>query len=353
MAWTTSTCPRGRHARAQAMLVWLDKHFEVCPKRLRDVSGRAIPIAALLHLATIAVAVLAPTREPLPILVTITGLLLAVLSLSRLEGTASSSPVSAPTQSGLECDSKALDLERQAQRLVEIADRASRARHEAELREHLWAELSARMSHELRTPLNAVIGFSDMMSAEVFGPLGDRRYHDYLHHIRQGGRDLLKSAEDTLALTSALARPTPKHATVELATVIAEAWSFFGSRPAECGITLRSTCPTGLEITGEQRAMRQILINILAEALKHAPQNGKIEISTADDGATVLLRVGVSNARRIVRTAEAPLEICIARVLLEQQGSGLIEGSETDETWSAVTCLDRATQPDFFSATCV
>ena len=65
----------------------------------------------------------------------------------------------------------------------------------------------ARVSHELRTPLNAVIGFSDVMDSELLGPVGHPRYREYARHIRDSGRELLKSAEDTLAITALLANP--------------------------------------------------------------------------------------------------------------------------------------------------
>ena len=70
----------------------------------------------------------------------------------------------------------------------------------------------ARVNHELRTPLNAVIGFSEVMALEMFGPLGNERYQEYVRHIRDSAGDLLKSAEDTLALTALLtnARNPPR-----------------------------------------------------------------------------------------------------------------------------------------------
>lgn len=68
-----------------------------------------------------------------------------------------------------------------------------------------WPELMALKSHELRTPLNAVIGFTELMRHELHGPLGDRRYAEYLDHIASSARDLLQSAENTLALASQLA----------------------------------------------------------------------------------------------------------------------------------------------------
>ena len=62
----------------------------------------------------------------------------------------------------------------------------------------------AQMSHELRTPLNAVIGFSEVMLRELYGPLGHARYQEYAHHISESGGRLLKSSEDALAVTEAM-----------------------------------------------------------------------------------------------------------------------------------------------------
>ena len=72
-----------------------------------------------------------------------------------------------------------------------------------------WADLMSRINHELRTPLNAVIGFSEVMVLEMFGPLGSERYQEYARYIRDSAGDLLKSAEDTLALTALLTNARP------------------------------------------------------------------------------------------------------------------------------------------------
>ena len=86
----------------------------------------------------------------------------------------------------------------------------------------------ARVSHDLRTPLNAVMGFSEMMALELFGPLGDERYQDYVHHIRDSAAELLKSAEDTMALTALMATPSRRDATCacNLELLAADAWAF-------------------------------------------------------------------------------------------------------------------------------
>ncbi len=86
-----------------------------------------------------------------------------------------------------------------------------------------WGDLMARVSHDLRTPLNAVIGFSDVMGSELFGPVGDARYRDYIAHIRDSGRELLKSAEDTLAITSLLGSRGNAADAINLETLACEA----------------------------------------------------------------------------------------------------------------------------------
>lgn len=89
-----------------------------------------------------------------------------------------------------------------------------------------WAKLTAHMSHELRTPLNAVLGFSEIMTKEVFGPLGSG-YDAYARDIHASGRILLKSAEDALAITALLTAPECKgRQTSRLTSVIDEACAF-------------------------------------------------------------------------------------------------------------------------------
>ncbi|PPC85359.1 MAG: histidine kinase, partial [Hyphomicrobium sp.] len=91
-----------------------------------------------------------------------------------------------------------------------------------------WARLTAHMSHELRTPLNAVLGFSELMSNEVFGPIGASCYSDYARNIHASGRMLLKSAEDALAITALLTSPDNLGAPVTtcLASAVQEALAF-------------------------------------------------------------------------------------------------------------------------------
>jgi signal transduction histidine kinase len=343
MARIGSAHPREQSASAQASLTVLGTWLNQTSIKEAIASDRWLQLAAALHLTAIAAAVIGPTSPPLPIFLTLTGLALVVLALNRAQHTATEAAQPA-------ADLRTFDLERQSQRLVEVADAASRARHESEMRSQLWAELTARMSHELRTPLNAVIGFSDLMGAELFGPLGHDRYRDYTRHIRECSRSLLKCTEDTLALTSSLAKTnaTDTARTLCLSELLRDAADFHAPEITTRGLTVNLPALSGLDITGEARPIRQILINLLAEAAERTRRSGTITIDVAEDAETVALTIRVEKAQPRADEGQAPLTVCIARVLLEQQGSGLIETDDHD-SWQVTTIFDRPAQPDFFT----
>jgi signal transduction histidine kinase len=346
MARIESACPGDESAPAQAsqtgLATWLKD------ARLKEQFGSDLWLqsAAGLHLLAIAGAVIGPSSPPLPLFLTVTGLALVVLALTRSQIPSVADDVSSTG------DARTIDLERQSHRLVEIADTARRARREAEMRGHLWAELTARMSHELRTPLNAVIGFSDLMSAELFGPLGHDRYRDYTHHIRECGRTLLKCTEDTLALTSSLAKSDGAEPvrTLHLDDLIREASEFHAPELATRGLKLIAPASSNCSILGETRPLRQILVNLFAEAMDRARRGGSIVLEVREDAETVSLSITVEKALPRADVGQAPLPVCIARVLLEQQGSSLME-TDDHESWQVTTFFDRPTQADFFTAT--
>jgi signal transduction histidine kinase len=214
-----------------------------------------------------------------------------------------------------------------------------------------WAELMARVNHDLRTPLNAVIGFSELMVLELFGPLGDERYQDYVHHIRDSATELLKSAEDTLALTALVANPSRRDAACacDLELLAADAWAFVSRKAAGRAIDFEPSITPDLEVIGEQRALRQILVNMLSEAIARAAYGERVVLTAIVEGELVELAVSVSRERTTAATKESSLAICLARTLLELQGTSLVEVRSSSQGWRAVTVLDRAAQPDFFA----
>jgi signal transduction histidine kinase len=207
----------------------------------------------------------------------------------------------------------------------------------------------ARVNHELRTPLNAVIGFSEVMALQMFGPLGNERYQEYVGHIRDSASEVLKSAEDTLALTALMTTPRDDlSGCCTLQHVAADAWAFVSRKAANRGIELEMSLSSDLEVIGEPRTLRQIMVNMLSEAIARAAHGERVTLMAAADGELVEVDISVSVERPRVAVADTSLAMSLARTLLEMQGTSLLEIDTGCGNWRAVTVLDRAAQPDFF-----
>ncbi|HEX9881207.1 MAG TPA: HAMP domain-containing sensor histidine kinase [Hyphomicrobium sp.] len=242
-------------------------------------------------------------------------------------------------------------LEQITQRALIQPRLAAKRNRLAPQRDRTWAELMSRVNHDLRTPLNAVIGFSELMVLELFGPLGDDRYQDYAQHIRDSATDLLKSAEDTLALTALTADPNRRETTTacDLEHSAGDAWSFLCRKAAARAITFVACLPPGIEVLGEPRTLRQTLVNMLSEAVARAAHGERVMLTATIEGELVELAVTVSKERSAPTRRDPSLAICLARTLLEMQGTSLLEVVSSGSSWRAVTVLDRAVQPDFFT----
>lgn len=216
-----------------------------------------------------------------------------------------------------------------------------------------FLDLMAQISHDLRTPLNAVIGFSDVMSAELLGPVGHPRYREYAGDIRDSGRRLLKAAEDTLAMTSMVTQSTDRLPRVlNLAELLNDAWGTCEDDASSRQIAItRSGIPDDLQVSAPAHPLRQALVNLLAEAMTRARDGGAIDIIAEPDADTVRLEFHVAAPAVRPRTSPGSLPINLARTLLGLQGAGLLEIPGRDGSWRVVTVLDRAVQHDFFAKT--
>ncbi|WP_072392022.1 HAMP domain-containing sensor histidine kinase [Hyphomicrobium sp. CS1GBMeth3] len=241
-------------------------------------------------------------------------------------------------------------LDRRSADLSVLAGAAARLNSLPAANAHPWGELMARVSHELRTPLNAVIGFSDVMQSELLGPVGHPRYREYARHIGECGRDLLKSAEDTLAITCLLDHDPRIEATtgVDLAAVVEEAWAFHSAPGSTHGLSLEAHIPEGLEVRIDKRPLRQILVNLFSEAVRRADARGTVGIVATRDGELAQIEVYLRGQPGAPRVGQASLPICLARALLELAGASLIEVDEPHSTWRAVTALKCTSNEDLF-----
>jgi len=210
-----------------------------------------------------------------------------------------------------------------------------------------WSTLMQRVSHELRTPLNAVIGFSDVMQRELLGPLGHARYVEYAEHIRQCGGDLLKATEDTLALTSLVSRGgVIERRALPLAGLVQAAHCIAAARHGEPAAAVRIEVDRDREVLGDQRALQQALVNVLAAAMKRVAEGTCVRVSASSAGDHMHLIVQVDDVRP--NAAADDLELCVARTLLALAGHSLTEAADGGSGWRATIALDAATQDDLF-----
>lgn len=153
-------------------------------------------------------------------------------------------------------------------------------------------EFLANMSHELRTPLNAVIGFSEIIAAETFGPLNNDRYKEYLDDILFSSRHLLNVINDILDISKLGAGIYEiEEEEVRVALAVEKISRLIEPRAVEKGIALsRSVEPADLEVLADSRCLNQILLNLLSNAVKFTEPGGKVtlEASLTPTGAVLL-----------------------------------------------------------------
>jgi signal transduction histidine kinase len=216
--------------------------------------------------------------------------------------------------------------------------------------EETWTDLMGRISHEIRTPLNAVIGFSELMSREMFGPLGHRHYGDYVSHIKESSHAVLKSAEDTLALSSLLAAAdkTQRPQASSLGSLLEDAWTFLEPQATRRGITLERSNDAVVDIVGDRMCYRQVILNVLSEALARCPDDQTIVFKAVAFSERVRVSVSVATPKPAPSSSLPSLALSVARALLERQGATLVTSTCPQGQWHAMTVLDTAVQSDFF-----
>ncbi|MDP9264655.1 MAG: GAF domain-containing protein [Chloroflexota bacterium] len=155
------------------------------------------------------------------------------------------------------------------------------------------SEFLANMSHELRTPLNAVIGFSEVLLEQMFGPLNDKQL-EYLRDIETSGRHLLSLINDILDLSKIEAgRMELQPGTFSLPDALEAALVMVRERASRHRIDLRLQVGPDLSLVeGDERKVKQVLFNLLSNAVKFTPEGGRVEISAvrSDGDARVAVR---------------------------------------------------------------
>ncbi len=175
-----------------------------------------------------------------------------------------------------------------------LALRLKTAVDDAQQKSQAKSQFLANMSHELRTPLNAIIGFSEVMTNQVYGPLGDARYTEYTGDIKRSGEHLLQLISDILDLSKIEAGQVALNETeIEVGPVCTECIQLMESRAHDKRIDLRFA-PDGRahHLKVDATKFRQIVINLVTNAVKYTPEGGRVILSEEVSSlGTFVLRV--------------------------------------------------------------
>ena len=160
------------------------------------------------------------------------------------------------------------------------------AKEQAEIASRAKTEFLANMSHELRTPLNAILGFSEMITGQVLGPVDDRNI-EYARDIHASGLHLLALISDILDLSKIEAGKLElREEDVDIPDLVAACMRLVKDRAASAGITFAVELPEqGLRVRADSRKLKQILINLLSNAIKFTPVGGRIDVRANVDSA--------------------------------------------------------------------
>jgi two-component system cell cycle sensor histidine kinase PleC len=170
-------------------------------------------------------------------------------------------------------------LEAQAQQLADLAERYHEEKGRAETANRAKAEFLANMSHELRTPLNAIIGFSQVMEAQTFGPMGSEKYRQYCSDIHASGRYLLNVFSDVLDMSELESgRVTLNYAHFPIRSAIENAVLDVEATARAKRVSLRIEVGAAETLHADREAIQRILTTLLRNAVKFAPEGGAVTV---------------------------------------------------------------------------
>ncbi len=187
-----------------------------------------------------------------------------------------------------QAESYATEFDRQRSELLE-------AKELAELASRSKTEFVANMSHELRTPLNAIIGFAEVLTKEMLGPLGDAKYREYANDILSSGKHLFDLISDILDISVIESgQLILRKEVINVGGIFRTSEAMVRDRARDGGINLSVHLPQNLPVLfGDSLRVKQMILNLLSNALKFTPRGGDVALiaeGSPEGGAMIRVR---------------------------------------------------------------
>jgi two-component system cell cycle sensor histidine kinase PleC len=222
-------------------------------------------------------------------------------------------------------------LKRSEAQAADLAAKYEAEKIRAEGANKAKSEFLANMSHELRTPLNAINGFSEIMVGEMFGAMGDKRYKEYAQDILSSGQHLLALINDILDMSKIEAgKMNLRFEPMQLADVVEDSVRLMRNRADAGGLTLEAELPPLPEIEADYRAIKQVILNLLSNALKFTPAGGHVQVGAdmrrdgGEDRVRLTVRdTGIGISPEDLERLARPFEQIENQHSKTQQGTGL------------------------------
>lgn len=219
------------------------------------------------------------------------------------------------------------DLTRSRREMRDLADRYNTEKKRAEAASRAKSEFLANMSHELRTPLNAILGFSELMRSEMMGPLGSQAYSGYADGIHTSGKFLLGVISDVLDMAKLDANrvsiePQKEH----VHAAIDDCLQMIEVEAQTAGVSIASDVSGNDRIDVDPGALRQVVLNLLNNAVKFTGPGGAVQVRARTKGSRLFVTVTDNGigipADKLARVTE-PFEQVHSAMTRPREGSGL------------------------------